>query len=1259
MPDPVDAFVSHTHRDEALIRRLCDELTAHGLTLWVDHADIMAGSSWMGEIDRALEAASAMLLCVGPHDVSKRMYDEYEAYRQSDRRDRVIPVLLPGAPDIQQLRLSVRRHHCIDLRDQGAWATGLEALVAAVRGDAERHRFEREREALRRARKAYVERVLDLHAHRRPLRDVLYSLGGTGADLTMSSVEHPVHIALDLRGQGAITEQPHLLASLLQERMDDGERPTLTVQGDMGTGKTTLLEQAAAPLARRAESSLDAPLPLLVAATDLPTLDQRQVGRFHEWRPDALLLARDDVHWVILVDGYDEVSDAHRGAVDLALRRLSRDPRTAALVVTSRPVAEPRIGGLRDHYRIVPWTLVDGVRFMHNWGRLNDQPIPSTSDRARSSLLTNPLTATLYLVCAERVGEDPTLAQLFDVVVEWLFDAWARSRKGALPVRWSEVATVYRHLARGLLESDASSFSWSDVQRALSSAESNASLGHLHGAEKLGLLARRPDDTYEFILRPIAEHLAGASMLDTDAAEVCRIATGRWAEEPVRHCVGLHAWHRRYDRAFELLRALARIPTDEIETVHALRTATIATRAASDLDELPEEIAKAIAVAILVPLIDGSSRWRPARAEVVVRSTVERGGPMGRALVDHSAGLLQTPADDLAVHYVEPSLRGLYHCEASVRVLTMRRLASGDSVRELRWLFFAMLSDCGHGSPDLWSVAAEAGLALRALPRDEAFFELLPPLRHLLQSHGQIAAGAAAIALHPHEADATELAEALSAFANGFGVPPVVLDELRRTEAGAAALAALRREIGPNKLVSPPTTEELEERASPQLIGPSLYVRSHITRALRSSLFALDEAARQDCIERARNGGALELEVLCGIAISDPSMVLDLMKQTADEFRPGLIDRERPYLTFTPRAGELLEIASYYHPQLRDGLVDLWARTSAGYRPFSRFPGRVLEANLSPNAPGVVEAYAQWLPTTYHGMEEPPSVPLEARALPVVRDMAEALVRSLFEQAFEGREQDGKRTFLAPQTTSLLLSRLRPFWARDSARLERLQSWLRDGSNEEFRAAVRALGPEHQPASVPETMSARIVEAIENADDSGQRLELVNLIVGSAHVELSSECLERLHQLAVSDHLARFAAGYILCLDGEPERARALSTTLSKTWPNLNWGFYYSRHDEVLRTLVKAAPEAWAECAMGSGAWGGLELGTLLLQRLQSSDRARLIEAVLRAARATSLPWHMLLGSFGATRLLDAVLELVYESGVDEATVRGWLGDDG
>jgi predicted nucleotide-binding protein len=109
-----DLFISYARGDAPIVYPILEELKQHGLSIWYDAANLLAGESWARAIAEALRQAEAVVTFVSgrPSDwVFKELLYALE------NQIRVIPVLLPGgSPD--SLPPELRRYQFIDLSSE-------------------------------------------------------------------------------------------------------------------------------------------------------------------------------------------------------------------------------------------------------------------------------------------------------------------------------------------------------------------------------------------------------------------------------------------------------------------------------------------------------------------------------------------------------------------------------------------------------------------------------------------------------------------------------------------------------------------------------------------------------------------------------------------------------------------------------------------------------------------------------------------------------------------------------------------------------------------------------------------------------------------------------------------------------------------------------------------------------------------------------------------------------------------------------------
>ena len=104
-----DVFFSHNGKDKPEVERLAQSLVeTQGLKVWLDTWNLVPGEAWQEAIEVALDDCQTVAVFLGPSGIGPWENEEMRSAlstRVHDSKRRVIPVLLPGAPDRQSLKL--------------------------------------------------------------------------------------------------------------------------------------------------------------------------------------------------------------------------------------------------------------------------------------------------------------------------------------------------------------------------------------------------------------------------------------------------------------------------------------------------------------------------------------------------------------------------------------------------------------------------------------------------------------------------------------------------------------------------------------------------------------------------------------------------------------------------------------------------------------------------------------------------------------------------------------------------------------------------------------------------------------------------------------------------------------------------------------------------------------------------------------------------------------------------------------------------
>lgn len=126
-------FLSYARTDADIVRRVADGLTAAGVRVWLDEANLKAGTNWMQEIERELSATDFVAFFISPTSVNNgwaKQELQVALHRQVSGEGGavILPVILEDA-DVPPL---LRQFQWVDMRG-GNIEKGIGQLVDAIR----------------------------------------------------------------------------------------------------------------------------------------------------------------------------------------------------------------------------------------------------------------------------------------------------------------------------------------------------------------------------------------------------------------------------------------------------------------------------------------------------------------------------------------------------------------------------------------------------------------------------------------------------------------------------------------------------------------------------------------------------------------------------------------------------------------------------------------------------------------------------------------------------------------------------------------------------------------------------------------------------------------------------------------------------------------------------------------------------------------------------------------------------------------------
>ncbi len=136
-----DVFLSHSSADKPAVEELARRLADEGIQLWLDRWHLIPGDPWQPAIEKALAESKTCAVFVGPSGLGPWQNEEMRTaidrrVRDSGRRFRVIPILLPGSDRAERSSLPtfLAGTTWVEFRDSLDDQDAFHRLVCGIRG---------------------------------------------------------------------------------------------------------------------------------------------------------------------------------------------------------------------------------------------------------------------------------------------------------------------------------------------------------------------------------------------------------------------------------------------------------------------------------------------------------------------------------------------------------------------------------------------------------------------------------------------------------------------------------------------------------------------------------------------------------------------------------------------------------------------------------------------------------------------------------------------------------------------------------------------------------------------------------------------------------------------------------------------------------------------------------------------------------------------------------------------------------------------
>jgi TIR domain-containing protein len=127
-----DTFISYNSNDRITAIQITEALRQRNVNAWIDRRGLHGGVRWMEKIVDAVSSSSSTVVLVSDHKLG--YWQGVEVELSLSKRKLVIPVLLPGGPEPDELPPLLGLLHCLDFRG-GLTDDAFDGLASTIRDE--------------------------------------------------------------------------------------------------------------------------------------------------------------------------------------------------------------------------------------------------------------------------------------------------------------------------------------------------------------------------------------------------------------------------------------------------------------------------------------------------------------------------------------------------------------------------------------------------------------------------------------------------------------------------------------------------------------------------------------------------------------------------------------------------------------------------------------------------------------------------------------------------------------------------------------------------------------------------------------------------------------------------------------------------------------------------------------------------------------------------------------------------------------------